>query len=351
MSTATETSVYGQPIKRREDPRFITGRGQYVDDVRLPGMTYAAFVRSPARARPDSRHRRREGQGVPGRGGGVHRQGHDRGQFAAVRLGPPEGQEHPRGGARPHHAAPHAPGLGRSPARGRSGGHRHRRQPGGGARRSRAGGGGLGASPGGYGHGAGGSGGPAAGARVRPRQRGIQVGDRRPGCHGRGLRVGAGHGQEAHRQSAARRQRHGATGVCGAIRGGHRGADPVGDLAESPRAPAAHGRLRAGHSRAQDAGDRPRRRGRLRLEDLRLQRGSRAVLGHPPDQAPGAVDGLAARSLSDRRPGPRPRDRRGDRALRAKARSSAFGSRPPPTSAPTCRPSRRRCRLSCTERS
>jgi carbon-monoxide dehydrogenase large subunit len=47
MSTATETRVYGQPIKRREDPRFITGRGQYVDDVRLPGMTYAAFVRSP----------------------------------------------------------------------------------------------------------------------------------------------------------------------------------------------------------------------------------------------------------------------------------------------------------------
>ncbi len=45
MSTAT--GVYGQPIKRREDPRFITGRGRYVDDVRLPGMTYAAFVRSP----------------------------------------------------------------------------------------------------------------------------------------------------------------------------------------------------------------------------------------------------------------------------------------------------------------
>ncbi|MGH7334440.1 MAG: xanthine dehydrogenase family protein molybdopterin-binding subunit, partial [Candidatus Rokuibacteriota bacterium] len=39
--------VYGQPIKRREDPRFITGRGTYVDDIRVPGMTYAAFVRSP----------------------------------------------------------------------------------------------------------------------------------------------------------------------------------------------------------------------------------------------------------------------------------------------------------------
>src|SRR5919197_1734524 len=46
MATTTER-LFGKAIKRREDPRFITGRGQYVDDVKLPGMTYAAFVRSP----------------------------------------------------------------------------------------------------------------------------------------------------------------------------------------------------------------------------------------------------------------------------------------------------------------
>jgi carbon-monoxide dehydrogenase large subunit len=46
MATATER-LFGKAIKRREDPRFITGRGQYVDDVKLPGLTYAAFVRSP----------------------------------------------------------------------------------------------------------------------------------------------------------------------------------------------------------------------------------------------------------------------------------------------------------------
>src|SRR5690606_13829675 len=34
-------------LKRREDPRLITGRGQYVDDVRLPGMQRVFFVRSP----------------------------------------------------------------------------------------------------------------------------------------------------------------------------------------------------------------------------------------------------------------------------------------------------------------
>ncbi|PYM03831.1 MAG: carbon monoxide dehydrogenase [Candidatus Rokuibacteriota bacterium] len=47
MATATGTKLFGAAIKRREDPRFISGRGQYVDDVKLPGMTSAAFVRSP----------------------------------------------------------------------------------------------------------------------------------------------------------------------------------------------------------------------------------------------------------------------------------------------------------------
>jgi len=37
----------GQPLKRREDARFLTGAGQYTDDVVLQGQTYAVFVRSP----------------------------------------------------------------------------------------------------------------------------------------------------------------------------------------------------------------------------------------------------------------------------------------------------------------
>jgi carbon-monoxide dehydrogenase large subunit len=47
MATTTGERLFGKSIKRREDPRFVTGRGQYVDDVKLPGMTHAAFVRSP----------------------------------------------------------------------------------------------------------------------------------------------------------------------------------------------------------------------------------------------------------------------------------------------------------------
>src|SRR5436190_1200137 len=38
---------FGASIKRREDPRLITGKGTFVDDLRIPGTTTAAFVRSP----------------------------------------------------------------------------------------------------------------------------------------------------------------------------------------------------------------------------------------------------------------------------------------------------------------
>ncbi|MCB9077029.1 MAG: molybdopterin-dependent oxidoreductase [Anaerolineaceae bacterium] len=37
----------GQALKRKEDPRLITGRAKYLDDIQLPGMVYAAVLRSP----------------------------------------------------------------------------------------------------------------------------------------------------------------------------------------------------------------------------------------------------------------------------------------------------------------
>ncbi len=39
--------LVGQPIRRVEDPRFITGEATYLDDLRLRGMLHAVFVRSP----------------------------------------------------------------------------------------------------------------------------------------------------------------------------------------------------------------------------------------------------------------------------------------------------------------
>ena len=53
MAVATP-KMLGQPIKRREDPRLITGTSTYVDDLQLPGLAYMAVVRSPyAHARVD----------------------------------------------------------------------------------------------------------------------------------------------------------------------------------------------------------------------------------------------------------------------------------------------------------
>ena len=37
----------GQPIRRREDPRLVRGRGRFVDDVSVPDMAWVSFVRSP----------------------------------------------------------------------------------------------------------------------------------------------------------------------------------------------------------------------------------------------------------------------------------------------------------------
>ena len=40
-------SYTGQPLKRLEDPRLVTGNGSFVDDLRLPNMLYAHVLRSP----------------------------------------------------------------------------------------------------------------------------------------------------------------------------------------------------------------------------------------------------------------------------------------------------------------
>src|SRR6266704_3408250 len=42
----TKTFV-GKRVRRREDPRLITGTATYVEDIQMPGMHYAVIVRSP----------------------------------------------------------------------------------------------------------------------------------------------------------------------------------------------------------------------------------------------------------------------------------------------------------------
>ena len=47
MHDAAHGTGIGQPVRRREDLRLVTGRGRYSDDLSLPGQAYAVFVRSP----------------------------------------------------------------------------------------------------------------------------------------------------------------------------------------------------------------------------------------------------------------------------------------------------------------
>ena len=47
LDAPTQTSPLGKPIKRTEDPRFITGEGRYLDDIKLQSMTHMAILRSP----------------------------------------------------------------------------------------------------------------------------------------------------------------------------------------------------------------------------------------------------------------------------------------------------------------
>jgi carbon-monoxide dehydrogenase large subunit len=45
--TSKEIGGMGHSIRRKEDARFIQGKGRYIDDIKLPGMLYMDIVRSP----------------------------------------------------------------------------------------------------------------------------------------------------------------------------------------------------------------------------------------------------------------------------------------------------------------
>ena len=55
----------GSRINRKEDPRLLTGRGPYVDDVVVPGMLHVAFARSDIARGPDRRRSTRLRRGAP----------------------------------------------------------------------------------------------------------------------------------------------------------------------------------------------------------------------------------------------------------------------------------------------
>ena len=56
----------GAAVRRKEDQRFITGKGHYTDDINRPGQTYAYFRALAARARDDQIDRHAGRSGMPG---------------------------------------------------------------------------------------------------------------------------------------------------------------------------------------------------------------------------------------------------------------------------------------------
>ena len=45
--TSPEVGGMGHSVKRKEDARFLHGKGKFVDDVKLPGQLTMVMVRSP----------------------------------------------------------------------------------------------------------------------------------------------------------------------------------------------------------------------------------------------------------------------------------------------------------------
>ena len=61
----SETGI-GAAVRRKEDFRFITGKGQYTDDISRPGQTYIYFVRSPHAHAKIRKIDSAEAKGMPG---------------------------------------------------------------------------------------------------------------------------------------------------------------------------------------------------------------------------------------------------------------------------------------------
>ena len=91
----------GASVRRKEDVRFLSGRGNYTDDINRPGQLHAFIRRSDRPHAQDQPHRHRGGGEGARRGGGVHRRGHGGRQYrrAAVRLADPQQGRLADGGA------------------------------------------------------------------------------------------------------------------------------------------------------------------------------------------------------------------------------------------------------------
>ena len=270
----TATGI-GAAVRRKEDLRFITGKGQYTDDISRPGETRALFVRSPhaharikkvdADAASDNARRAR---------GADRRRACDRqDRQSDLRLDDPF-----QGRLADEDVGASGDRVGQGLLRRRSGRGGGRRDAGAGARRRREGQGRLRGAAGGDRSGQG-----AVAARRDPRGRAeehdLPVASRRRQGGRRRDQVGQARHQARHRQQPAGAERDGAARRDRRVRHRHAELHALEHLAEPARRAARHRGLRRHGARAQAARDRARRRRRLRLEDFHLSRRSGRACG------------------------------------------------------------------------
>ena len=129
----TATGI-GASVRRKEDQRFITGKGQYIDDITRPGQAYAIFLRSP-HAHANIRSidtARREGEARRARGADRRGSRGRQGRRPDLRLDDPFQGRHADEGRAASGARAGQGALRRRPRRGR-----HRRDAGAGEGRGR----------------------------------------------------------------------------------------------------------------------------------------------------------------------------------------------------------------------
>ncbi len=211
------TDVLGTPVKRVEDPRFITGTGSYLDDIKLPGdgpHWPSCAARTPTRT--SARSTPPPAQGHAGRARGLHRRGHPvqpaaHGLAGGRRVGHPEQRQHARASLATDDVKWTGEGvaavIAETPEQAQDALDAHRRR--------------LGAAAGRRGRGEGDPAGRAAAPRERPQQRRVRVARRRQGRHGRRLRRRRGRRPPAARQPAADPQPDGGPGRHRPVQPGH----------------------------------------------------------------------------------------------------------------------------------
>ena len=277
--------IFGSAIKRREDPRLITGQAKYTDDFVLPGMAHLAVVRSPYAHAKIKAIRTKKAAGMPGVLGvftGKDMKDAGFGPIPCAWVVPGSDTKTP-----PYPPIAHRRRALRRQRR------RDRRRRGSlrRARRRRRGRGRLRPAAVGDRRREGDAEGPAAAPRRRAEQRLLPLeglGRRRR----RGVQGGRRRGQGTDHQPAPDPQRDGGARGAGAVPLRQRRSHALGDLAEPAHRPLP-AVARHGHPGAQDPRHRARSRRRLRQQDPPLPR------GHDGDLR--LEDAVAARSSGPRR--------------------------------------------------